>query len=279
MCRRFEICQQSYLFEHRKRQILCFVDDQNGRFARLVTVHEPLVQFHQLLALGCGGARDFKLGQHKVKKLARVHPRIENKRRLCPLRIQPIQKTVDERRLACSNFARKGQYPLPGLDAIHQTRQSLFDLLRDKHVTGIWTYVERVFLQAEEAFVHGSLNSHDSAMSRIQGRTRASCFLLTGELKVCYAIESSGTTVVSCSSWRPRLHWSPEPMPDIQLKSKQYGPATDSGPPPRPSYQSPEGCSYLKSAGFLHTRNLRPPSRRASAACLHWRLLDRMSPH
>src|SRR5712671_2517948 len=116
-------------------------------------------------------------------------------------------------------------------------------------------------------------------MSRIQGRTRRSCLLLTEELKVCYAIESSGTTVVSCSSWRPPLHWSPGPMPDIQLKSKQYGPATDLGLLPPSSYQSSEGYSYPKSAGFLRTRNLRSPSRRASAACSHWRLPDRMSPH
>src|SRR6266850_6184700 len=115
--------------------------------------------------------------------------------------------------------------------------------------------------------------------SRIQDALPGSFSLLTGELKVCYAIESSGTTVVSCSSWRPRLHWSPGPMSDIQLKSKQYGPATDSGLPPRPSYQSPEGYSHLKSGGFLHTRNLRSRSRRASAACSRWRLPDPMSPH
>jgi len=52
--------------EHRKRQILRFVDDQNRRFARLVTVHKPLVHFINCWLL-MWSARDFKLGEHKVK--------------------------------------------------------------------------------------------------------------------------------------------------------------------------------------------------------------------
>ena len=139
-----EVGQQANFFEHRVGQVLCFVHDEHGGFTGTESVQKPLIQLHQLLALGTRVTRNLELGQDKVKELRRVHPRVEEERRLRPVTVQPLEETVDERRFTCSHFSGERNNPFPRLNSVHQTGQDLLDLLRKKQIPGIRIHIEGI---------------------------------------------------------------------------------------------------------------------------------------
>src|SRR5262249_18625710 len=81
-------------------------------------------------------------------------PRVKEKRRLGPLQVQPIQKTVYQGGLARSHLTGEGDEALARLDAVHQSGQRFLNLLGQKQIARIRVYIERIFLQPKEALVH-----------------------------------------------------------------------------------------------------------------------------
>src|SRR5438477_243797 len=88
------------------------------------------------LEIRAGFAANSEFCQYKVEELARIHPGVEQKRCLRGVLVQPVEKSVDERCLACSHLARKGDNTFSGLNAVHQTRQGFLNLFRKKQIPG-----------------------------------------------------------------------------------------------------------------------------------------------
>src|SRR6266851_6155412 len=153
--RSLEIGQQANLFEYRKRQVLRFVYDQHGGFAGAVTVEQPLIELHELLALRAHVALNFKLRQDKIKQLIRIHPRIEEERGLGPAEVQPVEQTVYERGLSGSHLAGQRDESLSPLDTVHQSGERFLNWRCQQEVTRIGIDVERTFFQSKKALVHG----------------------------------------------------------------------------------------------------------------------------
>ncbi len=152
--RSLQIGQQTDLFQHRKSEILCFVNDQHRGLARPVSLQQPVIQFQQLLAFRTVFASNFKFRQDKIKQLARVHPGIEQKRGFRSPQVQPVQQPVHQRGLPGPDLSGQRDESLAGLYSVHQPGQRFLYLFRQKQIPRIRVNVERVFFQPKEAFVH-----------------------------------------------------------------------------------------------------------------------------
>ena len=68
--------------------------------------------------------------------MRRVHPGIEDERRAHRLLMQPIEHTVDKRRLAGSDFTAQENKSLACLNAVHQAGQRFFNRFRQLNFHG-----------------------------------------------------------------------------------------------------------------------------------------------
>src|SRR5262249_22452167 len=75
-----EIGEQANLFHHRIGEVLRLVDDQNDGLAQTIALKEPVVELHELLALGFRFAGDVELRENEIKQLAGIHARVEKER-------------------------------------------------------------------------------------------------------------------------------------------------------------------------------------------------------
>src|SRR5207245_124461 len=145
LCGCLQVGEQTDLFQHWKCEILRFVKNEYRSFALAEAFQKPLIQFHQLLALGIRFTVNIKFCQHKVEQLGRVHPGVEQKCRLRCALAKPIQKPVHECCLTCPHLTRERDNAFSSLDAVHETRQCLLDLLRKKQIPRVRTDIKWVF--------------------------------------------------------------------------------------------------------------------------------------
>jgi hypothetical protein len=89
--------------------------------------------------------RNLEVGHHEIEQLTDVDLRIEDKRRLDALAVQPIEQPVEQRRLAGAHFARQQNEPFTVLYAVRQTSQRFLNLLGQEQIARIRIDVERAF--------------------------------------------------------------------------------------------------------------------------------------
>src|SRR6266403_2496797 len=95
-----------------------------------------------------------EIRHHEVEELVGIELRVENVGGGHAFKVQPIEQTVEQRRLARAYFTGEQDEPFAIFDAIGEARQRFLDFPRQEQITRIRVGVERVFSQAEERFIH-----------------------------------------------------------------------------------------------------------------------------
>jgi hypothetical protein len=89
--------------------------------------------------------RNLKVGHHEIEQLTHIDLRIEDKRRLDALTVQPVEQPVEQRRLAGAHFARQQNEPFTVLYSVREAGQRFLNLLCQEQIARIRIDVERAF--------------------------------------------------------------------------------------------------------------------------------------
>src|SRR5712675_3515967 len=164
-----EIRQQADFLQYLKGQVLRFVHNENGGLSVAVPLQQPVVQAHEHMAFVPALARNPKIRHHEVEQLTYIQLGIEDVSGRNPFQIEPIEQTVEQRRLTRANLAGHQDKTLSILYPVGQTCQRFLNLPREKQITRIRVGIERIFSQPKERFIHELVSSagHESRPVRV----------------------------------------------------------------------------------------------------------------
>src|SRR6266481_8514967 len=153
--RSLKIQQQPDLLQQFEGKTLGFVDDQDGGGSRAEAGDEPLVQFDEHIADQAIVRGDPKIIENEIEEMVDLQMRIEDEGGGCLPFTQPIEEVVDQRGLACSDFAGEKKQTLTVLNTVSQLVQSFLDARGSMQKTRVGVDVERIFAKSKETLVHG----------------------------------------------------------------------------------------------------------------------------
>src|ERR1700680_1670452 len=107
-----------------------------------MTRQEPFVEAKQALSFLAGLARDTEISHHQIKEVCDSQTWIENEGGREVYTVQPLQKLVDDSRLARPHFAREQDNTFPVVNAIAERCQRLPHALRHIQKTRVRVDVE-----------------------------------------------------------------------------------------------------------------------------------------
>ncbi len=147
--RRFEVREQAYGLEHRRIQVLCFIDDNDKaltrpRFLYQATV-ELLVHADEVLRIRLNA--DFC--QQEPHELARTALRLEQERGTC-CTVKFREQVKQQRGLAHPRSRNQGEKAAVRLDAVIQRRQGFAMARSQVEIPWVRGHTERLFSQAEK---------------------------------------------------------------------------------------------------------------------------------
>src|ERR1700730_1453840 len=113
-------------------------------------------------------ARNPKIRHHEVEQLTYIQLRIEDVGGRDPFQIEPIEQTVEQRRLTRADLAGHQDKTFAILYPVRQTCQRFLNLPREKQIAGIRVGIEGIFSQPKERFIHELVSSagHESGAVR-----------------------------------------------------------------------------------------------------------------
>src|SRR5690348_11638214 len=126
-------------------------------------------------------AGNLEIGHHKIKQVVDFNARIEDVRRCHPLPAKPIEQTIQERRLARANLARKQNKALTVLDPVGQAGKRFLNTPRQVQITRIRINVEWSFAKSKKALIHNvcqTLKRSEEHTSELQSPVHLVCRLM-----------------------------------------------------------------------------------------------------
>ena len=155
---RFEVSQQAHLLQHRRRQVLRFVDDQDRTPAFRVRLEKMVIERVRLCLDAALVVQyvDVQFFADRCKELEHRQLRVQHHRHVRIVRHSVLQQRANEGGFAGTDFAGQLDESAALGYAVHQVCERFPMTLAHEQVARIRGNRKRLFIQPEEAGVHAS---------------------------------------------------------------------------------------------------------------------------